>query len=80
MLKVDTVNDTTLTKDIKKFVIEYLVDKYEPADIQNLLNRASYLDPRFCDVYLSDDARKLVKQMIIDEEGLLMKKDYCSVI
>ncbi len=74
VLKVDTVNDTTLTKDIKKFVMEYLVDKYEPADIQNLLNKASYLDPRFCDVYLSDDARKLVKQMIIEEGGLLLSR------
>ncbi len=74
VLKVDRVNGTTLTKDIKKFVMEYLVDKYEPAGIQNLLNKASYLDPRFCDVYLSDDAKELVKQMIIEEGGLLLSR------
>lgn len=71
VLKGDT-NDSTLTKDIKKFVMGYLVNKYEPADIQNLLNKASFLDPRFCCMYLNDDAKELVKQMVTDEGELLL--------
>ena len=37
VLKVDAVNDSTLTKDIKKYVMKYLMDKYEPTDVQNIL-------------------------------------------
>ena len=79
MLKVDTVNDSTLTKDIKKYVMEYLVNKYEPTDVQNILNKASYLDPRFCDMYLDDDAKDTVIQMVTEEGEVLLSSLNLSV-
>ena len=79
MLKVDAVNDSTLTKDIKKYVMEYLVNKYEPTDMQNILNKASYLDPRFCDMYLDDDAKDTVKQMATEEGEVLLSSLNLSV-
>ena len=79
VLKVDTVNDSTLTKDIKKYVMEYLVNKYEPTDMQNILNQAGYLDPWFCDMYLDDDAKDTVKQMVTEEGEVLLSSLKLSV-
>lgn len=75
VLKVDPANDSTLTKDIKMYVMDYIMNKYEPTDVQNILNKSRYLDPRFCCMYLDDSEKDLVKQMVIDGEELLQNND-----
>ena len=40
----DSVDDSTLTSDIKKRILEYIENKYEPEDIKTLVNVTSYLD------------------------------------
>ena len=60
-------------------MMEYLVNKYEPTDVQNILNKASYLDPRFCDMYLDDDAKDTVKQMVTEEGEVLLSSLNLSV-
>ena len=41
-------DDTPLTSDIKKSILQYINQKYEPDNIKTLLNLASFLDPHFC--------------------------------
>ena len=55
------------------------MNKYEPTDVQNILNKASYLDPRFCDMYLDDDAKDTVKQMVTEEGEVLLSSLNLSV-
>ena len=38
-------DNSTLTRDVKKYILEYMEDKYKPDSIMLLLNIASYLDP-----------------------------------
>ena len=47
--------------------------------MQNILNKASYLDPRFCDMYLDDDAKDTVKQMVTEEGEVLLSSLNLSV-
>ena len=73
VLSVDTTNDSTLTSDIKTFVMDYMEKKYESNELQSLLNKASYLDPRFCNTYIDDLEKDDVKQMIAEEGVLLIE-------
>ena len=54
VLAIDEEKDTTLTRDIKEKIVEYMEKKYESLDVVMLLCKASYLDPRFCLSYLHD--------------------------
>lgn len=65
MLVIDEVNDSTLTCDIKKRIKEYIKEKYQPSDTRLLIDKASYNDPQFCDIYL--DNKEMVKQIICEE-------------
>ena len=65
VLVLDETNDSTLACDIKKYILEYVENKYDSSDVQVLLSKASYLDPRFCDSYLDD--KEAVTDMILDE-------------
>ena len=70
VLVIDEVNDSSLTSDIKKRIMEYMKEKYHPSDTRLLIDKASYIDPRFYDMYLDDKER--VKQIICEEGvGLL---------
>lgn len=73
VLSVDTTNDSTLTSDIKTFVMNYMEKKYESDELQSLRNKASYIDLRFCSTYIDDSEKDDVKQMIAEEGVLLIE-------
>ena len=68
----DSVDDSTLTSDIKKRILEYMENKYEPEDIKILVNVTSYLDPRFCITYIDGDIEE-IRAKIVDEGVLLVE-------
>ena len=61
--------DTTLTADIKQQIITYLQNKYEDAELKQLLYIASFLDPRFKTEYIPNDNVTAIKGRI-SLEGL----------
>lgn len=61
----ESSSDTQLTADVKKHVLAYMEDKYEPDKVKSLLNIASFLDPRFCTSYI--DNKDDVIDKITDE-------------
>ena len=73
VLSVDTTNNSTLTSDIKTFVMNYMEKKYESNELHSLLSKASYIDPRFCTKYIDDLEKDDVKQMIAEEGVLLIE-------
>lgn len=67
----ETDEDTTLTKDIKHKMRLVLEEKYEPAAIQNILEKACLLDPRYRGKYIDTEETKdtLVEEMLGVSEG-----------
>ena len=59
--------DTTLTADIKRRILEYMEGKYEDSRISELLDVASFLDPRFVSDYLDEDSLDTVKSRLVEE-------------
>lgn len=60
--------NTTLTADIKRRILEYMEDKYQDDRISELLDIASFLDPRFVGDYLLDeDSLDTVKIRLVEE-------------
>ena len=55
--------DTSLTKDIKKSVLDDLLRRYDSDDIQNLLSICNFLDPHFKLEYISNRADLKQKTM-----------------
>lgn len=51
--RVEKGEDTELTKAIKSRILTYLEDKYDDRATQELLDVASFLDPRFKTNYIS---------------------------
>ena len=66
--------DTTLTADIKEQIITYLQNKYEDAELKQLLYTASFLDPRFKTEYIPNDNVTAIKERI-SLEGLQYATD-----
>lgn len=54
-------DDTDLTKDMKKNILEYLNEKYSDPEMVDLLDMASLVDPRFKDTYIADDRQMFIK-------------------
>ena len=68
-------DDTDLTKTIKQRVLDNLLEKYDDADIEELLNVCTYLDPRFKGSYIDDEISiSLVKDRLA-REGVEMIED-----
>ncbi|RXN13466.1 zinc finger BED domain-containing 1-like protein [Labeo rohita] len=64
--------DTTLTSDIKHKMCSVLQGKYEPAALQELLEKACFLDPRYRGDYINDTETKskLIEEMVgVEDEG-----------
>lgn len=59
--------DTDLTKSIKTKGLAYLSDKYGDPNIQELLDVASFLDPRFKTQYISADNIPAIKTRLKTE-------------
>ena len=66
MLK-DTQDDTKLTNTIKKKVNDYLKGKYAEPTIQDILHKATFLDPRFKLDYVKGVNKEILEDSILDE-------------
>ena len=64
-LAVDDVNDTTLAMEVKQTIWSDLEHRYMETEASEVLNLASFLDPRFKDQYL--DGREEIIQQITDQ-------------
>ena len=60
-------DDTELTKDMKKVILEYLNEKYSDPETVDLLDMASLVDPRFKDTYIADDRQEFMKTRAVAE-------------
>ena len=59
---------TPLTAKIKTAIYEYIADEYEnDADVQELLNKAMLLDPRWKSLFINQELMDELKDSIIDE-------------
>ena len=63
-------SDTQLTSDIKQRVLGYMAKSYSDPKIEELINIASYVDPRFMADYLEDTEYETVTDRLIDEGQL----------
>ena len=63
----ETQDDNELTKTIKKKIIDYLKGKYSESTIQNILHKATFLDPRFKLDYIEGANREMLEDSILDE-------------
>ena len=59
--------DTHLTKDIKKGVLAYIKEKYSNMKVNDLLDAATFMDPRFRTEYTDEVDKDGVIQRIIEE-------------
>lgn len=66
-------NDTELTKDMKKAILQYLNEKYSNPETEELLDMASFVDPRFRDAYIADDRKEYVKTKAAAEIQVLLE-------
>ncbi|XP_076832817.1 E3 SUMO-protein ligase ZBED1-like [Brachyhypopomus gauderio] len=60
-------DDTDLTRSIKTKVLTYLNDKYSDPSIQELLDVASFLDPRFKTQYITAENIPIIKTRLKTE-------------
>ena len=68
-------SDTQLTKDIQRRVITYLYEKFSKQETDELLNMATFLDPRFKTDYIDEDEEKeLVIERITEEATEMIRK------
>ncbi|KAL1270899.1 hypothetical protein QQF64_029915 [Cirrhinus molitorella] len=76
-------SDTTLTANIKANMCRVLTEKYSPSEIQNLLTKATVLDPRYRgtmeDAEVLDDVKEKLLQELLDMNGEEGKGESASV-
>lgn len=53
--------DTELTKGIKEGIIKYLNEKYDDHATNNLLDMATFADPRFKTAYMKEERVEFIK-------------------
>lgn len=63
----EDAEDTDLTRSIKTKVLAYLNDKYSDLNTQELLDVASFMDPRFKTQYISADNLPAIKARLKTE-------------
>ena len=59
--------DTDLTKDIKAKILDYMNTKYDDPATQELLDVASFMDPRFKSSYISVEKVQDIKTRVMSE-------------
>lgn len=76
-LKIED-KDTTILKSIKNAICTDLKSRYEPLEIQRLLNIAAFLDPRFkqLDPFVAEIDREDVVEDVITEVLLTCDQDH----
>ena len=72
-------DDTELTKDMKRVVVEYLKDKYSDPQMVDLLDMASLVNPRFKDTYVADDCQEFIKTRAVAEIRSLLEVQAATV-
>uniref|UniRef100_A0A9J8ALC4 BED-type domain-containing protein n=1 Tax=Cyprinus carpio carpio TaxID=630221 RepID=A0A9J8ALC4_CYPCA len=75
----EDAEDTDLTKSIKTKVLAYLNNKYGDPNIQELLDVACFLDPRFKIQYISTDNIPAIKTRLKTEMVDLAQRTYHRV-
>lgn len=66
-------NDTRLTKDVKRHILADLNEKYSDPLVDDLLDMASLLDPRFRTKYVDEEKVERVLSRAVEEIVSLMK-------
>ncbi|XP_019715163.1 zinc finger BED domain-containing protein 1-like [Hippocampus comes] len=66
-------NDTQLTKDVKRNILADLNEKYSDTVVDDLLDMASLLDPRFRTKYVDEEKVERVLSRVVEEIVSLMK-------
>ena len=59
--------DTQMTRDIKKKVSTYLEKKYEQLEVNELLDVATFLDPRFEMKFVEDNDKDSIEERVVSE-------------
>ncbi len=59
--------DTDLTKSIKSSILDYMNTKYGDLEVQELINMATILDPRFRTQYISQEDILVIKARVVRE-------------
>lgn len=72
-------DDTELTKDMKRVILEYLNEKYSDPKTVDLLDMASLVDPRFKDAYIADDRQEFIKTRAVAEILSLLEVQAATV-
>lgn len=78
--KILAVNDedSDLTNTIKSKILEYLNKNYDDEDTQELLEMASFLDPRFKTNYIAVDKLPNIKAKVMsDMKEVSQKVSWC---
>ncbi|KAK6181734.1 hypothetical protein SNE40_009530 [Patella caerulea] len=76
----DQPDDVNLTKDIKRRILNYMNEKYQDLSTQNLLNKATFLDPRYKFDFISDDnTKELIKTNLFDDVRDLTQQEITVV-
>lgn len=70
--------DTELTKEVKGKILNYLNEKYEDEATQELLDVASFLDPRFKIDFVSADKKSQVTARVTSEVMETQETPHCS--
>jgi hypothetical protein len=60
-------DDTNLTKTIKVKILDYMNTKYDDPATQELLDTASFMDPRFKVSYISSEKVQDIKTRVMSE-------------
>ncbi|XP_047656263.1 E3 SUMO-protein ligase ZBED1-like [Tachysurus fulvidraco] len=72
-------DDTELTKDMKRVILECLNEKYSDPKMVDLLDMASLVDPRFKDAYIADDRQEFIKTRAVAEILSLLEVQAATV-
>ena len=77
ILKKEVLNlcddDTTLIKDIKMRILEYIENKYSESEVCKPLNLATFVDPRFVAEYIPTEIKVAVVKDTLAKEGTEIK-------
>ena len=65
-------NDSTLTKNIKKRVIDYMQEKYADSKTKEILNIVTFLDPRFKTDFVEGGDLETLHDNIIDQDMVVL--------
>lgn len=67
-------DDTELTKQMKGAILQYLNEKYSDAATDDLLDMASFVDPRFKASYIADNRKDYIKTKAVAEIQALLER------